>query len=460
MPVNTEHPLYKKYAPVWEKCRAFTEGSDAVKDAGVKYLPMLEGQTATKYANYKQRAFFYNSVGRTVAALVGGAMRKLPAVKVPKRIEYILKDCTGTGVSLDEFIITLMSEQLQTARTGLLVDRPAEGGNPYIALYPAESIINWGKGFYVVEEETLVPSADDRFELEEVEIYRELFIDSEGNYAINLFEEVEEEYQFVGKVTPTSAGRPMQYLPFFIVSPSGLDDNPDKPPIKDLVDILATWYMVAADLAWANHVVSCPTPWIASDMEKTENTVLALGMDTAWILPAGSEVGFMEFTGQGLKSLEDTLSRLETQMAALGARLLDTRNKTVIETATSSLSKEAAATSVMSQLILSVEQGLTRVLRTIAEWEGANPDEVEVHLNRELISSAVDANMLNAMVAAIQAGRLSQETLYHNLVESGLTEPGVSVEDEIKRIKAALPKEVTPLSDTQDNQGLDNTENV
>jgi hypothetical protein len=107
-----------------------------------------------------------------------------------------------------------------------------------------------------------------------------------------------------------------------------------------------------------------------------------------------------------------------------------------------------------------MEQGLTRSLRMVAEWEGADPDEVEVKLNRELISSALDANMFNAMVGAVQKGNISQETFYHNLQESGMTQPGVSFEEELKRIEESFKHPELPATETQGNQGVDNAENV
>ena len=59
-------------------------GEDAVKAAGAKYLPRLDGQTEEDYLAYQSRACFTNATRRAADAFVGLVFRKAPFVKLPE----------------------------------------------------------------------------------------------------------------------------------------------------------------------------------------------------------------------------------------------------------------------------------------------------------------------------------------------------------------------------------------
>jgi hypothetical protein len=213
----------------------------------------------------------------------------------------------------------------------------------------------------------------------------------------------------------------------------------------DMVNILERHYCHSADYAHGLHFTGLPQPYISGNIDNSKGDLnFAIGSPVAWLLPENSKAGYVEFTGQGLGPLEKSLDKLENMLAALGARLIETKKvASVAETAEGIRTKEAAALSILSQVVASTEAAIEKSLRWAAEWEGANPDEVSVKLNRELVQAPIDANMHTSMIKAVQAGTMSFETYYHNLEEAGMTDPGVDPEMEKARIKAtldALPK--------------------
>jgi hypothetical protein len=84
MPVNSMHGEYEAGWPVWARARDVIAGEDAVKAAGIRYLPRLESQTDEQYAAYKQRAVFFNATARTADGFVGLIFRRPALVKLPK----------------------------------------------------------------------------------------------------------------------------------------------------------------------------------------------------------------------------------------------------------------------------------------------------------------------------------------------------------------------------------------
>lgn len=467
MPVSTHHPEFAENEHIWEMCEDFVAGEQKVKAAGTKYLPKLSGQTPAKYEAYKDRAPFFGGVARTVSALTGAMFRKLPAINLPTALEYMRRDATGTGMSLNEVAIALTTEIMKTGRAGVLVDRDDIGGKPYLVTYDADDITNWditpGNEFIVLEECKIERNPDDKFELMERERYRELTFDSNGDYIVNIWEETvvdaksnKTEYRIVQVIQPIKNGRPIQYIPFCAISPTGLDLDIDRPPILDMVNVLLAWWRVSADHAHAIHTICVPTPVVSDDgLLEDEKFVMSLGPDAVLKLSTGGKATFLEFTGQGLSEVTKHKEQLMDMLGSLGARLVvGTGNKTTIETAEGARIREATGSAILGSIIASVEAALEKVLRWAADWENADPETVEVKLNRELVSTSIDANMLTAMLNAVAQDKMSFDTFYKNLESAGLTDPGISAEAERERIKN------NPRSVLEQIPTPDNTQNV
>ena len=84
MPVNSTHSDYDANLPAWLRARDVIAGEDAVKSAGVRYLPRLDSQTDEEYAAYKERAAFFNATARTAE----GRRSHLPAPAVCKSARW------------------------------------------------------------------------------------------------------------------------------------------------------------------------------------------------------------------------------------------------------------------------------------------------------------------------------------------------------------------------------------
>lgn len=452
MPINTTHEDYEARYPEWEMITHFIKGDKAVKDAGKKYLPALSGQTVQKYNEYKDRAVLYGALPRTVAALVGAVFRKEPSFVIPEKLEYLKKNSNGDNVGLTELAIRLTTEVMTTGRASILVDRPKEGGLPYLVTHDADDCINWNTDptntFFVLEDEELIADPKDKFNLVEQEGYRELTYDENGDYIVNIWRKADkrkkDSWVVTETVQPLRNGRPIKYIPFTFITPYGTGVEVAKPPMLDMAYISRAHYCTSADLALANHVTSLPTLAVYADINKDEGFEVNLGPSSALILPAGSKAEFVTYGAEGLASVEKLMDRYEQMLAALGARVIDTRKSSIPDTAESVRTKEAVAGAVTAAVISAVESALEKALRWAAEWENADPEGIKVRLNRELVSPAVDANMLTALTASLQSGAISHETYWKNLEEGGLTDPSISYDEEIQRIKDAVQDPNSP----------------
>ena len=76
MTVDSRHPEYEAAAPQWSRARNVLSGEDAVKAAGVKYLPRMDSQSDVEYAAYKARASFFGATARTLEEYLDLIFRK------------------------------------------------------------------------------------------------------------------------------------------------------------------------------------------------------------------------------------------------------------------------------------------------------------------------------------------------------------------------------------------------
>jgi hypothetical protein len=412
MPIESKHPDYVMNFPAWKKCSDFYEGSREVKTGGVMYLPRPEGMTKKEYTSYKNRAAFFNGIGRTVTGLVG-AMTRVPAnVTFPDLISHLEMDATGDGKTFQEFIKTVLTRTMLTGRLGVLADRRAGRNMPvHLALYRETSIVNWreenGKLVLVVLEEMVEDiDPDDMYSAKIVPQYRELWLDDKGIYRARVWKQEKKgknqttDAKFVPGpiITPESSTGALTEIPFVFISPEGTQTMVAKAPLADLCDVNHSHYMNSADLEHGRHLVSLPTPWATGVSADENKKGLKIGSATAWLIDDDkARVGMLEFTGQGLGHLAEAIKSKQDQMSVLGAKLLAPQRKQV-ESAELARIHNAGDESILISIAISVGKGLEKVLEMASQWEGASSKPV-VDMNKDFIDTKLASDEMKALMS-------------------------------------------------------------
>lgn len=446
MPINSTHPAYDANVGKWQRCRDAYDGSDAVKERGKEYLPMLGGQDSTEYAAYTKRALFYEATARTIEGFVGAIARKEPVATAPAKMEPVLENVSGDGVGLLEFIKRMSSETMLTGRTGILVEFDEAKNMPHLAIYTAESITNWLAGdtpSIVLMETVFEADPADRFKLKPILQYRELTLDG-GKYTVNLWRKREgvigrdNEWFIAETIVPTNRGRGLSQIPFFWLSPRGGTSAIDKPPLLGMVDVALSHYRSSADLEHGRHFTALPTLWVSGI---DSGDPIRIGSATVLKLPQPEcRAGYTEFTGQGLGSLERALDSKEHMMAVLGAAVFADQRKGV-EAAETARIRQSGETSLLMGVVNSVEEVIEAALTFAADWMGAG-GKVEVEINRDFFDTVIDPALMASLLQALQGGAISKETFLYNLQQAEMLQPGVTVDDEAARTKLVAPTAV------------------
>jgi hypothetical protein len=448
--VTVAHPDYLAIIMDTIAARDCYSGERAVKAKGIEYLPRLSGQTNEEYAAYKTRATFYSIVGRTATALTGLAVAGDPQVQASPEMRKLMYE-NQFGLEFSELRYKSMIELQLTGRFGVLVDAPQGSRTVGCIPYVSESVINWrldsvGRPTMVMLlESTTIQDEANRYKLTEEIRYRELAI-VDGVYIQRLYNNKSELLEVI---TPTFVGKSLDYIPFVMVTPFGLGFNIEKTPLLDLVNLNLSHYRTSADLEHGRHFCGLPTPVITGS--EVAGNKLKIGGNKAWVLPEqGADAFYLEFTGQGLQSLEKALAEKEAQLASLSVNVLD-RSTRGSESPTTVRMRYSSETASLSLVVNSVETMMRMVYRIESDLMQLSGD-FSLQFSREFISGSLAPAELKHYSEMYLAGSLSVET-YVSLLRRGGTLPADRTDEAEQsalklladeRASAAVKSQVTP----------------
>ena len=146
----------------------------------------------------------------------------------------------------------------------------------------------------------------------------------------------------------------------------------------------------------------------------------------------------MEFSGDGLGTIQNIIALKEKRMAVLGARLLLDEKKTAEATETVAM-RSSGERAVLINIALTLSSGLKKVLSIIAEWENIN-QEIVYNLNTDYNLSTMDAQLLAQIMAGVQGGTIPPQVLYHNMKNGELIPDEMDYEMFQANIETATPQ--------------------
>jgi hypothetical protein len=441
MALTSKHPCYTEMLPDWEKVRACASGERAVKEADTLYLPetsgmrldgMLPGaEGRARYDAYKLRAVFPNYVRCAVESMIGVMWRKAPVIELPTALEPLRERATRSGESLELLLRRVNEAQLMTGRLGLLADMSdaASPSNfPYLATYEAELITNWNDEFTMDGREILrfaildesAYEMDGNFEWKKVQQHRVLQLLDEGAarvYAAGVFT-ASMGYSEEALIVPEYRGRKLEKIPFVFVNPSDLLPEPSLPPLLGLAELCLTIYRGEADYRQALFMQGQDTLVEEGDGQPK---ALRTGAGAAIHVPIGGKAYFIGVDSRGLPEMRTALENDRREAREMSAQLLDTASRAK-ESGEALKTRIAAQTVTLNSIARTGAAGLQEILRTVAEWVGANPEQVNVYPNLDFSEGGLTPREYVDLMTAKQSGLpLSDQSIHERLREDEYT---------------------------------------
>lgn len=451
MSLKSVHPEYTIFATDWISMRDFHAGEKAVKEKGETYLPptagmIIDGMQPTQigwaiYQAYKGRSVFPDYVKEGVEALMGLIHQHDAKIELPASMQYLLKAATVNGESLLMLLRKINEEQLITGRVGLLVDLPANpdpaNPQPFLALYSAESVINWDDGanhlgesklnLVVLNEST---SIRDGFSWKQQEIYRVLQLgtmdanEPNGTYYQGVFKDI--DYSQEAMQQPMLRGRTLRDIPFVFINTKDLITSPDYPPLLGLGYSCLTIYRAEADYRQNLHMQGQDTLVTVGGIRNPnsmpgEADAVRVGAGSRLDVEMGGDAKFIGVSSMGLSEQRNAIEN-DRKRAEFKAGQLVGNQSLKNESGNAMIARLASQTANLNQISMSAGEGLERALKHIAVWLNEDPESVKVIPNSEFTNSASNAQELVYLMTARSMGApLSMQSIHSTLRERNYT---------------------------------------
>lgn len=453
MAVSTKHINYTNSLSDWQLMR------DVLSSNVAKYVPMLEGQTKDEFKAYTSRPAFFNATQRTLYALLGLIFSKPAEVTDSTELNKIYENITLDDDTSEDFAKSIAKEVLTVGRCGVLVDLPSidrsqfsasqiEAMNlrAYARMYRAENIINWrytnvnGIQYLslLVLEESFEYQGSDEFTVEIGTRWRVLDL-FEGRYRQRIYVKQKDDTALTAEVFPVANGKAIDYIPFVFFGVNELKGNIEAPPLLDLAKVNLSHFKNDVDLEHGAHFTALPTPCISGYNADPSAPEIKIG-STSFLTfsDPNAKAYYMEFSGDGLNTIQSIIALKEKRMAVLGARLLLDEKKTAEATETVAM-RSSGERAVLINLAITVSSGLKKVLEIIAEWENIK-QEIVYNLNTDYNLNTLDAQLLAQIMSGVQAGTIPMQVLFHNMKEGELIPDDMDYETYQANIETAQPQ--------------------
>lgn len=516
MPINSKHPTYARALDDWVLMRDAYEGEAQVKAKGALYLPPTPGHVQdgagkplpagtanpgqVAYEAYRLRAVFPDYVTDAVERYVGMLHAKEAEITLPAAMEGMLTKATAQGESMLTLLRRINEQQLVSGRLGLLLDFPATPAAgtpvlPYIALYYAETGINWDSSDdhdgvnalrLVVLDESGPVMDPTTFEWEDKERYRVLQLVRPGDAARPVGEQgngtegpnaaqdvnhkditetpgpVEYRAGVFGvkdipnpnaMIAPMYRGQTLGEIPFVFVNSKDIVPEPDKPPLIGLGRLCMAIYRGEADYRYTLFMQGQDTLVTIGTVRQDGEQV---NVDAPLRVGAGAHIGLdlngdAKYVGIGADGIEGQRSALldDRKLAEAKSGAMINPDAGNPESGNALTTRLAAQTASLTQIAKSGAAGLENILKIAARWMGLNEDEVKVAPNLEFETKLVTAQEITQLMAARTMGApLSLQSIHGVMVDRGLTqldyeaELELIAEEDLERAKrvATLPQ--------------------
>lgn len=445
--VETTRPEYDEHAPDWRLMRAAGSGERAIKAGGTTYLPMPSGFAKSPdggvalYQAYQVRAQFPEIVAPAIKAMTGVIHATEIQIDLPDQMNYLWERATSCEQPLEEFHRKITSEILTTGRFGVLVGAPSDGGDPYLAGYTAESIINWSdcSSFFVLDESGLVR---DGFEWVDHPKFRVLEL-VDGKYTVKIYEG--DSLAIESGAEPTArGGAAMSAVPFVIAGPTTVSTTPETPPLIGVARHAVAMYQLSADYRWQLFMSGQET-LVVFNADAPESVgagvVISLKSDNEAVTADAKYVGP---SGTGIAAHRTAINDEKESAAAAGAKLFASGSNAA-ESGDALRIRFAAETANIVTVALASCAALEKSLRNVGRMLGMTDDVVNtivVHPPSSFADADLSPQEVMALMGLTEKGLVSLETAYEKLQSGNWASPERSFEEEAKLIAKASDLEI------------------
>ena len=460
MPVNTEIEAYQNRKDDFQRVRDAIDGETAVKDKKEIYLPRPPGMAASRLINgrpgssfqderykfYLGFAEFPEIIGPTIDGLQGLIHEKPPEIELPDAMDYLLKDATPDGETIEDLWERITREVISVGRLNLLHD-VGQDDLVRFCTYNAESLINWrlapkreGGAAQMAVLKEIQAEEKDEFQVSKVDYYRELRLidgvyatrrwvaDEEGKLDFIKDETTDEDGWFV----PVLFGRALLSIPIDIINAAGEGFTYGPIPVMPMVRRAYSIYRLSADYKRALYHAGEPQPVIFG-VDNPDEVPREIGGDSVWVFSnPEARAELLEATGLSIplarQAIDDEYKRFHEE----GGRLREQEQGP--ESGEALRRRENVKQVTTKSLVINAGSQFEGALKHLGRTIGLGEDAIEAIMfkpNLDFAEPTMPPEEFNQLVdAKLKGAPISWKTVHRNANQRKLTDLDYDAEQE------------------------------
>lgn len=454
--------LYRVMFKRWEKICYLRGNTEAMREAGRKYLPQEPGEKDKNYEKRLKRSTLYGVYNKTVKFTTDLPFLTPPIYEgIPDELKYLIQDADGQGSSLSTFAKSVLNDLIDFGVAYIYVDFPEnpeglsfydtqkKGMKPYFVRVSPLNLIGWD-----------LKRVANRTVITKLRIFEENVVEAKDYSPFTQCT--------VKIITPdtvrtlTKGSEDKDYVQVGDDNPNGFSGIPlvplyankkyefyGTPVFEELADLnIKHWYKWS-DLDNVEHV-AC-VPFLLGTGWGPNPEIEDIGVGRAYFGPGESKLGWVTVDGESIPYLQESLGALEHRMISMGADALMPVKTSTRQTATGELVDEKRSASTVAHLVWVLEEAIQKGINYCAKWLQIEEPNAKINIGDKLALST-DPNIVSSFLDMFKNDYLTARSLEHELRRRNI------ISDSTK-IKKPRKKEVlvSDRAEENDPRGVEET---
>ena len=428
--VVSPNAAYQRMAQFWDLISDLKEGTYKIRSEHRKYLPQLEREVDDSYDRRLARSTVVPYLQRIEKMLSGMLVRKPVRLDdVSDLVREQLFDVDLEGNDLNIWLYQTARTVISFGHCGVLVDAPKEGDKtrPYWVTYSPRNILGWRSevidGARQLTQVRLLENVvepDGKYGEKNITQVRVL---ERGRYEIHRKDDKKSEFKLFEEGEMSLKDK----IPFAVAYSNRVSFFESRSPLYDIAELNLKHYQIQSDLDNILHISSVPLLAVFGYPNADEITT---GPSEALSLPPESRMEYISPSGDSydsqFKRLDDIREQINTLSlaAVLGQKLVG-------ESAEAKRIDRSQNDSTMMVVAQQMQDLIDNCLKFHSEYlNEANAGSSFV--NRDFVSTRLEPQEIQSLLALFTSGTISQETLLNQLSAGEILGDDFDIEEEIE----------------------------
>ena len=435
----------------WAITEPLMGGTLAMRKSGKALLPKHPAEEEEAYSERLRVATLFPAYSETVGSMTDRVFAEPVQLgdDVPPELQAFASNIDRQGNDLNAWAVNWFRAGLSFGLCHALVEYPkaegirtkaeedAAGLRPYVVMIHPMQILGW---------------RDDGANLTQVR-YIEFVTEPDGDFGSITVEQVRVLEPGVwktyrrsqdGTVIHDQGVTSLSVIPLVTFYSKRMGLMQGKPLLMELAHLNIKHWQGQSDQDNILHVARVPMLAVIGPTQNHDQNgnmlpfKLVVGSGAATVLPANSDMKFVEHSGKAIDAGRQSLQDLIDEMRMAGAKLLR-KDQSGTKTATQAQEDASQETSPLMRLAGHFSDCIAQMLQFMADYRGL-PEGGHVEIKGNFDIDYAPETSIPSLVTMTNTGLLSNETLFSEMQRRGVISDELDWSEELGRIEAQGPK--------------------